>query len=365
MRGGRPRDDSGYILFGITILLVILGISLVAAVPLWQKAVLREREQELIFRGYQYMQAIERYQRKYPGAYPPNVDVLVEEKFLRKAYKDPMGGEKGEWTILRQLSPELQMGGQLQQQQLREQAGITDTNRSRAQLRTPGGGRARDSNQPTTGGRTRGFQSSLGRGASDASMGGIVGVASRGTEKTFYRVPGKEKHKDWLFVWGAQQGGVPLTPIPGQGLGQGQGPGQVPGPGMGQGGQGMGPGMGQGMGPGAGQGMGGPGTGLGGAQQSPFPGLPPPPRLTSFGFGASPGVPGQPGQPGMPGLPGQQGFPGMGQPGTGFPGQQGQPGFGDPGQSGFESPGQEGFGQPGFGTPPATQPQPRQRRQPD
>ncbi len=354
MRSERPRDESGYILFGITILLVILGISLVAAVPLWQKAVQREREQELIFRGYQYMQAIERYQRKYPGAYPPNVDVLVEEKFLRKAYKDPLGGEKGEWSVLRQLSPELQMGGQ-SQQQLREQAGITDANRSRAELRTPGGGRAGSgSNQATTGANPRGFQSSLGRGASDASMGGIVGVASRSTEKTFYRVPGKEKYKDWLFVWGAQAGGVPVTPVPGQGLGQEQGQG------MGGTGQVLGPGMAPGMGMGAGMGM-----GMGGAQQSPFPGLPPPPRITSFGFGASSGVPGQPGQPGMPGLPGQQGFPGTGQPGTGFPGQQGQPGFGDPGQSGFENPGQEGFGQPGFGTPPGTQPQPRQRRQPD
>ena len=339
MRGKNGRGESGYILFGITIALVILGISLVAAVPLWQKAVQREREQELIFRGYQYMQAIERYQRKYPGAYPPNIEVLVEQKFLRKAYKDPMGGEKGEWSVLRQLSPELQVGGQLQQQQLREQAGITDLNRSRAQLRTPGGATpgAPGSTRPAGGGNTRGFQSSMGRGASDASMGGIVGVASRSTEKTFYRVPGKEKYKDWLFVWGAQPGGVPAAPIPGQV------PGQVPGQGQ--------------------------------APQSPFPGLPPPPRLTSFGFGASPGVPGQPGQfgqpgmpgqpglPGRPGVPGQQpgGFPSPGQPGTGFPGQQGQ----QPGQPGFNDPGQQDFGQPGFGTPPGTQTRPRQRRQPD
>jgi len=326
MRG--KRGESGYILFGITIALVILAVSLVAAVPLWQKAVQREREQELIFRGYQYMQAIERYQRKYPGAYPPSVDVLVEQKFLRKAYTDPLGGEKGEWIVLRQLSPELQMGGQMQQQQLREAAGITEGNRSRAELRTPGGARpgARGSSLQPEGGSTRGFQSSLGRGASDASMGGIVGVASRSTEKSFYRVPGKEKYKDWLFVWGVQQGGVPVVPIPGQ----------APR---------IGPGQGQ-------------------AQQSPFPGLPPPPRLTSFGFGSQ----GVPGQPGMPGLPGQQGFPGQGQPATGFPGQQGQqgqPGFGNPGQSGYENPGQGGSGQPGFGTPPRTQPQPRQRRQPD
>ncbi len=305
----RARQDSGYILFGIVIILVILGVSLVAAVPLWQKAVQREREQELIFRGYQYMQAIERYQRKYPGAYPPSVDVLVEQKFLRQAYKDPFGGKEGEWNVLRQLSPELQFGQQ-QQQQAAQAAGITDQNRSRAQLRTPGGASARDTRQPA-GGR---FQSSLGRGASDATMGGVVGVASRSTEKTFYKVPGKEKYKDWLFVWGVQPGGAPPVPMPGQV------PGQQ-------------------------------------AQQSPFPGLPPPPRITSFGFGASP-VAGQPGMPGQPGFPGQPGQPGI--PGQGFPRPQGQPGFGNPGQ--------QGFGQPGFGDPPGggTQPpQPRPRRQRD
>ncbi len=313
MTAERAPRDSGYILLGITIALVILGIFLVAAVPLWQKAVQREREQELIFRGYQYMQAIERYQRKYPGAYPPSVDVLVEQKFLRKAYKDPMGGKDGEWNLLRQLSPELQLGQQQQLQQAGEAAGINDLNRSQARLRTPGGETA--GSQPAaprgTGGR---FQSSLGRGASDATMGGIVGVASRSTEKTFYRVPGKEKYKDWLFVWGAQQGVAPVAP--------------------------------------------------GQAQQSPFPGLPPPPRITSFGFGAGPATPGQPGAPGQPGFPpgGQPpgGFPGgsPGQPGQGFPGQQGQPGFGNPGQ--------QSFGQPGFGNPPGgTEPQPRERRKPE
>lgn len=317
MRGARAPRDSGYILLGITILLVILGISLVAAVPLWQKAVQREREQELIFRGYQYMQAIERYQRKYPGAYPPSVDVLVEQKFLRKAYKDPMGGKDGKWNVLRQLSPELQLGQQQQLQQAGEAAGINDLNRSPGRLRTAGGATsgAPGSTRSPAGGK---FQSSLGRGASDASMGGIVGVTSRSTEKTFYQVPGKETYKDWLFVWGAQQGVAPVAPSPGQ------------------------------------------------APQSPFPGLPPPPRITSFGFGAGPAAPGQPGGPGQPGFPpgGQPpgGFPGggpgqpfqPGQPGRGFPGQQGQPGF--------DNPGQQGFGQPGVGNP---QPQPRQRRQPD
>jgi type II secretory pathway pseudopilin PulG len=317
MKSPQAPRESGYILLGITIILVILGISLVAAVPLWQKAVQREREQELIFRGYQYMQAIERYQRKYPGAYPPSVDVLVEQKFLRKAYKDPMAGKNGEWNVLRQMSPELQLGQQQQMQQAAEAAGITDLNRSRARLRTPGGDSAGAPGSEQPGGSSRSFQSSLGRSASgDASMGGIVGVASRSAEKTFYRVPGKEKYKDWLFVWGVQPGGVPVA-VPGQ------------------------------------------------AQQSPFPGLPPPPRITSFGFGAGSAAPGQPGQPGLP--PGAQppgGFPGA-NPGQPFPpGQPAQPGQGLPGpsgQQGFGNPGQSGFGQPG-----GMQPQPRpQKRRPD
>jgi type II secretory pathway pseudopilin PulG len=270
------HSESGYILLGIVIGLVVLGIFMVAAVPLWQKATQREKEAELIWRGYQYMQAIELYQKKYPGAYPPSVDVLVEQKFLRKAYTDPMS-EKGDWQILRQLSPELQPGAAAQQQQAGAQSGITSLNRSQAQTR-PAGGQ---------------FQSSLGRGPSDASMGGVVGVASRSTEKTFYQVPGKEKYKDWLFVWGAQPAAV--TPgLPGQPQ-----PGQPPRPG-----QPLQPGV---PGPGV------PGLGQGGLGASPFPGLPPPPSLTSIGMGrtampgAIPGQPAQPGQPGQSGQPGQMG----------------------------------------------------------
>jgi type II secretory pathway pseudopilin PulG len=105
MRGEKAVRDSGYVLLGITIALVILGVFLVAAVPLWQKAVQLEREQELIFRGYQYMQAIERYQRKYPGAYPPSVEVLVEQKFLRKATRIPLGGRTASGTSFASFLP--------------------------------------------------------------------------------------------------------------------------------------------------------------------------------------------------------------------------------------------------------------------
>jgi type II secretory pathway pseudopilin PulG len=74
-------------------LLVAMGVMMIAmtaALPAWQTAARREKEAELIFRGKQYARALSGFQRKYAGAYPPTVDVLINERFLRKKYKDPI-----------------------------------------------------------------------------------------------------------------------------------------------------------------------------------------------------------------------------------------------------------------------------------
>lgn len=281
----RSRRDDGYVLFGVAVGLVILGIALTAAVPAWQKIVQREREKELIFRGYQYMQAIERYQQRFPGAFPPTVEILVEQKFLRRAYPDPFSeGGDGEFRVLRQMSPELvQAAQQDQQRAAAAAAGITDLNRSRARTSTPGG----------PGPRGGQFRSTLGRGASDQSLGGIVGVASSSDEKPFYQVPGKETYADWLFVYGVQSPAA----VPAAVLRAGANPAA--------------------------------------AAPSPFPGLPPPPGLTQFRFGA-PGT-----------LPAQQPFA---QPGTGPPGAT-QPGATQPGAFPGGGAGRPGAPLPGAQTP--------------
>ena len=300
--------ERGYVLFGIAIGLVILGIAMTSAVPLWQKVMQRERERELIFRGYQYMQAIELYQRKYPGAYPADMEVLVKEKFLRKLYTDPFSEDgDGEFRVLRQMSPELQQGGLEQQRAAGEAAGITGLNRSQARMRTPGGQSLSGSGRRAGGG----FRSTLGRGASDAGMGGIVGVASASDEETFYKVPGKEKYKDWLFVYGAQQMGV-LGQVGQGGAGQQVGP-RWPGEGLHRDQAGK-----SDLAVSSGSRSGWTGrTGrdrLDGARPfgsgddrkrfrakakvhaSPFPGLPPPPGVHEFSFRRDSGV-GVPGQP--------------------------------------------------------------------
>jgi type II secretory pathway pseudopilin PulG len=78
--------------------IAIMGVMWAMAMPVWKQSVQREKESELIFRAGQYARAVALYQRKYANAFPPNVDVLLREKFLRKKYKDPI--TSGDFRLL-------------------------------------------------------------------------------------------------------------------------------------------------------------------------------------------------------------------------------------------------------------------------
>jgi len=196
------KGEAGYILFGIATGIVIMSIFMVAAVPYWQKVVQREREQELIFRGYQYIRAVELYQQKFPGAFPPNVDVLLEQKFLRNTYKDPLTGE--DFKIIRQLSPEMRIGANQQSNAQQSNTGLSNINRSQAQMSSPGGNSLSNQTGAIRSATNERLNSKFGSSTNDQGFGGIVGVASTSHEKPFYEIPGKEKYSDWLFVLGAQ-----------------------------------------------------------------------------------------------------------------------------------------------------------------
>ncbi|MFB0566760.1 MAG: type II secretion system protein [Candidatus Aminicenantaceae bacterium] len=89
----------GYTIIILLIAISVLSIGLLVAVPIWQTQIQREKEEELIFRGKQYVEAIRRYQIRHPGKFPKNLDELVEEKCLRKLFKDPIM-EHGEWNLI-------------------------------------------------------------------------------------------------------------------------------------------------------------------------------------------------------------------------------------------------------------------------
>jgi hypothetical protein len=89
----RLSDDGGYVLAVLLVSMAIGAVWMSALLPAWRQQAIREMETELIFRGEQYARAIALYNRANPGTLPPSVEILLSQKYLRQAYKDPITGE--------------------------------------------------------------------------------------------------------------------------------------------------------------------------------------------------------------------------------------------------------------------------------
>jgi type II secretory pathway pseudopilin PulG len=97
-------DESGYAY--LMALFMVLMVIVASAVLLANSATeaRRQREDEMMWRGKQYVRAIKLYYRK-TGHYPQNLDDLqkgvANVHFLRQAYKDPMNkSEDGKWRFI-------------------------------------------------------------------------------------------------------------------------------------------------------------------------------------------------------------------------------------------------------------------------
>lgn len=90
---------SGTVIIILMMAVFVLTIGLLIAVPVWRTELQREKEEELIFRGRQYAEAVRIYAQKNPGRLPSGLEELVEKKCLRKLYRDPLG-PGGEWNVI-------------------------------------------------------------------------------------------------------------------------------------------------------------------------------------------------------------------------------------------------------------------------
>ncbi|TAK12048.1 MAG: hypothetical protein EPO35_11730 [Acidobacteria bacterium] len=212
------------------VILAMAAVWMTASLPAWKHNATREKEAELVFRGQQYVRALNLYQRKFgPGASPQSFDVLYDNKLLRKKYKDPITNDDF-LPLYRSGTPQ----GPGQQQ--------------------PAGG----AQQPTGPGQG----------------GALMGVQSKSTAASIMVYNGATHYNEWQFIMVAQQpqqggpqrggpGGGPAGGGPQRGLGPagggpggpvrgggpGRGPGVQPGPGRG------GPPTGTPAGPGRGRGL--------------------------------------------------------------------------------------------------------------
>ena len=87
------EGQRGYAMAALLIMISLLSIGMLALLPVWRQQSQREKEAELAFRGEQYARAIYLFRTKNGNQPPPNIDVLVQGRFLRKKYKDPITGE--------------------------------------------------------------------------------------------------------------------------------------------------------------------------------------------------------------------------------------------------------------------------------
>lgn len=290
-------NQRGYAMAALLVGLSVMAVLMTVALPVWSHAVRREKEEELIWRGNQYMRAIGLFQRKFANTFPPSVDVLVEQRFLRKKYKDPITND--DFQLLPATGGLALAPGQ----------GQTGGVQRPGQTATMTPGQAPTNSRPESSLQVRPQMQGTGMGATQGNMSlGIGGVVSKSKETSIKIYNGRQKYNEWAFFY------MQTTQMPG-----GRGGVQAPG------------------------GIGSPFPGVSGPGQG-FPG-----RGGPGGF--NPMMPGQMG----PGGRGGPGFP-MGGPGQMQPGGAGRPPV--PMQPGPF--GQPPFGQPPFGTPgqPTQRPRP-------
>lgn len=156
---------------GLLVAIGVMGLLLSMAMPTWQTFIKREKEAELVFRGGQYARAITLYGQQFAGAFPPSIEALVEGRFLREAYADPMTKD-GEFEVV--------TAGTLQ-----NLPGVsTDTD-------PDGRSAALEPNRETF--------SQAGRENNEDS-GPIIGVRSRSTEDSLMVLNGLTNYADWIFT---------------------------------------------------------------------------------------------------------------------------------------------------------------------
>src|SRR5438552_6819907 len=181
-------DDRGYIMVALLIGMAIAAIWMAATLPAWRQQAVRQKEEELIFRGTQYARAIALFYRKNNRTLPSDIDTLVSGKYLRKKWKDPITND--DFALI----------GQTPQ----PTPGATQGNLPGQ----PTGNRANTPTSPSSpnAGRSGTSAPSSGLGSPVPSslqgqygIGGIYGVASKSTATSIKIYNNQQQYNLWQF----------------------------------------------------------------------------------------------------------------------------------------------------------------------
>jgi hypothetical protein len=165
------RSQQGFALMMVMFLTTLVLLGAIVAAPYVRTERQREKEEEMIWRGKQYVRGIKLFYRK-NGRFPTSVDDLIKPKvgsvrYMRQAYKDPMNKEDGAWRMI-YVGPAGQLIGSLKPPQTFQIPGVAGT-----QPGTPAGTNAQQGNANNFGlssfGQSSSTNTGIAQGATNAS----------------------------------------------------------------------------------------------------------------------------------------------------------------------------------------------------
>ncbi|HET7105999.1 MAG TPA: hypothetical protein VFI38_04255 [Candidatus Acidoferrum sp.] len=118
---GRRRGEEGYALALMVFMLALVAVATLTVLPDILTNGRREKEEEMIWRGKQYVRGIRLYVRYYQThggttRFPTSMEDLTKNKvgirFMRQAYKDPVNSVDGSWRMI-YVGPNGQLIGSL------------------------------------------------------------------------------------------------------------------------------------------------------------------------------------------------------------------------------------------------------------
>jgi type II secretory pathway pseudopilin PulG len=294
IRRAKPSED-GYMLVAVIFLLALLTIALAVALPIVSKEIQRDREQETMQRGKQYIRAVRMYYKTF-NRYPPNADALLKPtnniRFLRKKYADPTTG-KEDWkpVLLGQnkaptamgffgqpLGGSMGAGAGLSGAGLNTSNGMPDANGQQS----ASGQQPADPNNPNAASNGTNPNSTAtglsGQAGQTFGGAGIIGFSPNSPKQSIMVYKKKNHYNEWEFVYDPMveqmmMQGAGATGLPASGTGTGSGSGSS---GSNGNNTGTGTGFGSTFSGGSGSSFGGSGSGSSFGGTTPTPQPPPP-----------------------------------------------------------------------------------------
>jgi hypothetical protein len=224
-RHGRTATGSqrGFALMMVMFLTTLVLLGAMAAAPYFRTERQREKEEEMIWRGKQYVRGIKQYYRK-TGRFPTSLDDLTKPKlgswrFMRQIYDDPMNKTDGSWRLI-YVGPSGQLIGSLKPPQAFQMPGAFGARAGANLQQTTGFGQAGTPQGATptaanAGQPASGTQASDAVSADDAANatpsglisdtpligGNIIGVGSKVNKRSIIVYDKATNYRLFEFIW--------------------------------------------------------------------------------------------------------------------------------------------------------------------